>query len=491
MHHLACFSVITYNFEYKVKHVYMKGKLLSIIASCLTGLLMAQEPASNPTNMQFSNITSYSMSLNFTGNGSAGYMVVRTEQPISADPVDGTTYEKGEGFGGGKVISFGTSTGMNVRNVLEGTKYYYTVYAYNGTGANINYRQTNPLVDSATALAADPGNYYNSINNMSSSFIGDLTALIHAHNVVAYSQFRNNIIPAIHERDTVNAQTVVNCEYSGFTTVYNAPFDFTALQYNREHALPKSWMLTGGNTSNPDGADYHNLLLTRDIPNNYRSNHPLGNVVSTTSAFGLAKLGRDANNQIVFEPQASKKGDDARAMFYQMVCYNGQSGTWGFDYLLTEANLQDQALLKQWALQDPPDKFERTKNEYIFALQQNRNPFIDHPEWIDCINFDSLVKTNLCGAVGLPHNEALEIGLKLYPNPANNVLNIEIQSDFNTAAQLEVYDYMGRMLDSQVIDINMGYNIVTKQVSYLQNGNYLLKISNNGKWTYQKFVIVN
>ncbi|MBS1613123.1 MAG: endonuclease, partial [Bacteroidetes bacterium] len=179
------------------------------------------------------------------------------------------------------------------------------------------------------------------------------------------------------------------------------------------------------------------------------------------------------------------------AMFYQMVCYNGQSGTWGFDYLLTEANLQDQALLKQWALQDPPDKFERTKNEYIFALQQNRNPFIDHPEWIDCINFDSLVKTNLCGAVGLPHNEALEIGLKLYPNPANNVLNIEIQSDFNTAAQLEVYDYMGRMLDSQVIDINMGYNIVTKQVSYLQNGNYLLKISNNGKWTYQKFVIVN
>lgn len=468
-----------------------KGTIIALITSCLCGVLMAQEPASNPTNMQFTNITPYSMSLNFTGNGAAGYMVVRTEQPISAAPQDGTTYEKGQGFGGGKVISFGNATGMNVRNVLEDTKYYYTVYAYNGSGANINYRQTNPLVDSASSLASTPGSYYNSINNMEGSFLSDLTALIHSHNVVAYSQYKYNIIPAIFERDTVGGKTVVECEYSGFTTVYTAPFDFTGLQYNREHSLPKSWMITGGNTSNPDGADYHNLLLTRDIPNNYRSNHPLGNVVNATSTFALAKLGDDSNGNPVFEPQASKKGDDARAMFYQMVCYDGQGGSkWGFDYLLTEASMQDQALLKQWAQQDPPDKFERTKNEYIFALQQNRNPFIDHPEWIQCINFDSLVKTNLCGAVGLPHEEVLNIGLKLYPNPANDVLNIEIQSDFNTVANLEVYDYMGRQLSGQTVDINMGYNTVNKQVSDLPAGNYLLKISSDGKWVYRKFAIV-
>lgn len=469
-----------------------KGRILTLVTCCIFQLLMAQEPASNPTNMQFSNITAYSMSLNFTGNGSAGYMVIRTEQPASAVPQDGTTYEKGQGFAGGKVISFGSSTGMNVRNVLEDTKYYFTVYAYNGSGANINYRQSNPLVDSASSTPSSPGNYYNSVNNMSGSFISDLTALIHQHNVVAYSQYRNNIIPAIFERDTVGGQTVVNCEYSGFTTVYTAPFEFTALQYNREHALPKSWMLTGGNTNNPDGSDYFNLLLTRDIPNNYRSNHPLGDVVNPTSTFGLAKLGDNIQGNTVFEPQASKKGDDARAMFYQMVSYNGQGGgTWGFDFLLTEATDQDQAVLKQWAAQDPPDKFERTKNEYIYSLQQNRNPFIDHPEWIQCINFDSLVKTNLCGAVGLLHEEVLNIGLKLYPNPANDVLSIEIQSDFNSVAELDVYDYTGRLLNSQSIEVNMGYNTVNKSVSDLQSGNYLLRISSGGKWVFRKFSVVN
>lgn len=468
-----------------------KENILALLIMCSAMFARAQEPANNPTNMQFNAITSYGLNMSFSASTAAGFIVLKSTEPITAIPQDGTTYEKGQGFDGTKVLSVGSNTFFSVRETLEGTKYYFAVYAYNSNGPNIDYKQSNPLIDSVTSLPSDPGNYYASVNNMAATFINDLTDLIYQHNMVAYVQYRNNIVPDFFARDTVGGQAVVNCEYSGFTTLYTEPFEFTPTLYNREHALPKSWMHTGGNTNNPDGADYYNLLLTRDIPNNYRSNHPLGNVVNPTSTFGLAKLGDDANGNPVFEPQESRKGDDARAMFYQMICYNGQSGTWGFDYLLTEATDQSQALLKQWHQQDPPDKFERTKNEYIHTLQLNRNPFIDHPEWVDCINFDSIVKTNLCGAVGLPQDEVLNIGLKLYPNPASDVLNIEIQSDFNSEAEIAVYDYSGRLIDAQNFTINAGYNTVNKQVNTLQNGNYLIKISSEGKWVFRKFAIVN
>lgn len=44
------------------------------------------------------------------------------------------------------------------------------------------------------------------------------------------------------------------------------------------------------------------------------------------------------------------------------------------------------SVLKQWNVQDPPDAFERNRNELIHnRYQHNRNPFIDHPEWVESI----------------------------------------------------------------------------------------------------------
>ncbi|KNE78915.1 ribonuclease, partial [Streptomyces fradiae] len=40
------------------------------------------------------------------------------------------------------------------------------------------------------------------------------------------------------------------------------------------------------------------------------------------------------------------------------------------------------SMLLEWHEQDPPDAFEKNRNEVIYAdFQHNRNPFIDHPEW--------------------------------------------------------------------------------------------------------------
>jgi hypothetical protein len=98
-----------------------------------------------------------------------------------------------------------------------------------------------------------------------------------------------------------------------------------------------------------------------------------------------------------------RRGDVARALFYLDVRYDGsdhQDGSEEPDLILTDdralivsdnTNPQDPAYmgvlstLLEWHDQDPPDDVERARNEVVFAAQGNRNPFIDHPEWVRCV----------------------------------------------------------------------------------------------------------
>lgn len=470
----------------------MKKKLQLVGVMCLVSILgFAQEPAANPTNLQFNAVKAYSFNLQFTPSTADGFLVVKSDKPITFSPVDGTTYEKGQGVSGAKVVSTGAFSAVYVREVVEGTLYNIAVFAYNGSGASVNYKQSAPLTGTVTSLGFNQDTYFASIDSSSGTFINDLHNLISPHTMATYSPgYKTLILPVIYERDTVASKMVVDCEYSGVTTTYVPPFDFTAQAYNREHALPKSWMLTGGNTNNPDGADYHNLLLTRDVPNNTRSNHPLGIVVNVTSTFGGSKYGTDSNGNPVFEPQDSRKGDAARNMFYQMICYNGNGGTWGLDYLLTEATNQDQNVLKLWNAQDPPDKFERTKDEYIYSVQNNRNPFIAYPGWANCINWDSLVKTSLCGAVSGIGEDLLNAEIQIYPNPSEAYTNLSIVTDERGELAISVYDVSGREIYTKNENIESSASRFAIPVSMLNAGNYVVRVLLNGKIAHKKLVIL-
>ncbi|MFN8321141.1 MAG: endonuclease [Chitinophagales bacterium] len=454
---------------------------------------LATEPTAQPTNLTFGGLKAYTFILSFTPVTADGYLILKSSSPIAFTPVDGTAYEKGQGLAGSKVMYTGPNSNHSVKEVLEGTEYFFKIFAYNGSGSNINYLQTNPLAGSVTSTASSPGAYYQGVDSSSGTFLADLHTLINNHTMVAYVAYKSNIVPNIFERDTVGGKVVINCEYSNETTIYSAPFDFTVQAYNREHVLCKSWMQTaaalGANNliNYAEGADYYNLLLTRSTPNQVRSNNPLGIVLQTASTYGESKFGQDNTGNSVFEPKNNRKGDAARAMFYEMVCYNGLSGGWGLDQLLSEANTQDQNVLKLWNQQDPPDKFERTKNEYINSLQHNRNPFIDHPEWATCINFDSLVKTNLCGAISGVNDMVLNRIINVYPNPAANVLNIDMPGSMNGNITLTVMDMTGRTV-TQRETTDMFSSL---DVSSLENGHYLLQISMNGQSAYRKFMILH
>lgn len=468
----------------------MKQLSLSLFFALVAACVFAQEPAANPTNMQFNPVRAYGFSFSFTPSTATGFLVLKSDKYITAQPVDGTTYEKGQWIGNSKVIASSSVTSFNAREVLENTKYYVAVFAYNGSGGSINYKQSNPLIDSVTSAAFTGDAYFVGIDSSKWSFVNDLHTLINPHTFSSYTPgYRTLMIPVLYERDTIGGGAVVTCEYSTVDAVYQPPFDFTAQAFNREHALPRSWMLTGGSTSNPDGADYHNLILTRDVPNQQRSNHPYGVVATVTSTFGESKYGKNAAGDPVFEPRNSTKGDAVRNMCYQMICYNGDGGNWGLNNLLTEATDQDQNIIKQWNIQDPPDKFERTKDEYIYSIQGNRNPFIAHPDWINCINWDSLVKTTLCGAISLVNDPVLNIDWKVFPNPATDNVNLHISSDEAGEAQLFVMDMAGRILTEEQLYITNGYVTHQINVSGFAAGQYLVKIAMDGKTSFRRLVV--
>lgn len=476
-----------------------KTFLFSLLHLCIFQWAQAQapDPTAQPTNMKFSNIKTFSLKMSFTNSTANGYLVLKSDKFITAQPVDGTVYEKGQGLDGAKVLALGSENNFQVREVVENTKYYFAVFAYNGTGAGINYLQADPLVDSVITNSSTPGNYYSSIDTSSGSFVDKLHTLIRAHTMIEYVQYKYNIIPAIFERDTVGGQCVVNCEYSNETTIYTPPFDFGNLDYSREHTLCKSWMLSYATYGadviyNFEGSDYFNLLLTKlTNVNSQRSNYPEGEVVTPSKTYKECKFGKDATGQNVFEPREDRKGDVARAMMYEMVCYTGTSGgNWGLDNLLSDGPKQSQEVLKQWNIQDPPDKWERTKNEYIYSIQKNRNPFIDHPEWATCINFDNLNKTNSCGFLTAVEDEPMYMDAVLYPNPANDHLTVSILAESGKKITVEVFSLLGQPVAAETTTTAEGMNNINLSLDNIQAGNYLVKLASGDNYSFKKLLIV-
>ena len=88
-----------------------------------------------------------------------------------------------------------------------------------------------------------------------------------------------------------------------------------------------------------------------------------------------------------FEPPAGVRGDVARALFYMAVRYDGsEAGT--ADLELSDApsargaTMGALSVLLRWHVGDPVDAAERARNDGVFAWQRNRNPFVDHPEFV-------------------------------------------------------------------------------------------------------------
>ena len=240
--------------------------------------------------------------------------------------------------------------------------------------------------------AAEPTNYYNNaLGKSDERLMSALRDIIYAHKEVSYS---SGLLNAFKIADTDEQGYIIDI----YSNVRYRPSDNGSSAkkvgqgYNREHSFPKSWF---GGSVMPMYTDVFHIYPTDIAVNSQRSNHPYGvcangNRLSNGSYVAKGKLGRSTYpgyNGTVFEPDDEYKGDLARTYFYMVTCYKNELPNWpGSDQLNYYVNRYKAFstwtinMLMEWTRLDPVSEKEIKRNEAIYGIQGNRNPFIDHPE---------------------------------------------------------------------------------------------------------------
>jgi endonuclease I/chitodextrinase len=177
--------------------------------------------------------------------------------------------------------------------------------------------------------------------------------------------------------------------YSAGTTQRCGNYSSEGDCYNREHIIPQSVF----NSSSPMVADAHFITPTDGKVNGMRSNYPHGTVasVSWTSKNGskLGTSGVSGYSGTVFEPINEFKGDIARMYFYFATRYEDTVS--GYSYAMFNGTSNQVftpeflSMLLTWNAQDPVSPREIARNNAIYAQQNNRNPYIDHPEYVQAV----------------------------------------------------------------------------------------------------------
>ncbi|MFM1998144.1 MAG: hypothetical protein RL204_91 [Bacteroidota bacterium] len=442
------------------------------------------EPTTHASNISFSNYTTFSGTVSFNAAASftGNYLVVRSESPLTSTPIDGVSYSIGDAIGNGKVISNGTSLSVVQKGLRANKTYYYTVYTYLGSTTTINYLQAGAPTASITTPANMIGTYYSSIDTSSISFVSDLQNVIRNPYVkVSYDQYDETMVTQFEFRDTTGGQKVQECAYSGQRYLYTPPFVwYTASPFSREHTWCVSWMPSGGGTGLNEYADQHHLFtVNQNSANGVRSNHPLGEVTSATSTYLLGQYGQDINGNTVYEPMDAQKGDAARALLYMALRYDGVNGyQWNFDELnqlilpALNEDPQDLATLIAWHNADAPDNYEISRNDYIQSIQQNRNPFVDHPEWVNLIDFNSLTKISFAPKAEFTAQTNFEVSV--FPNPSADNTWIRVNGN-NETGIIQIIDITGRVVYSNTV-LSSGNSLIEIENDQLSSGSYLVLV---------------
>jgi hypothetical protein len=130
--------------------------------------------------------------------------------------------------------------------------------------------------------------------------------------------------------------------------------------------------------------------------NEVRGNYPYGKVgtadYTSTNGSKRGNCVTTGYSGTVFEPADEYKGDFARTYFYMATRYENLIAGWYANSTYADAVLQNNNfpvfetwflnMLGEWHVADPVSAKEIDRNDAIYAIQGNRNPFIDHPEYV-------------------------------------------------------------------------------------------------------------
>ena len=119
-------------------------------------------------------------------------------------------------------------------------------------------------------------------------------------------------------------------------------------------------------------SDLHHLYACDDLSNNQRGSNPFAVITSNVSWTG----GGSKSDGTSFEPRDEQKGPASRSLLYFVLRYQ--------DY--TNFVQPQEPILRSWHSSLLPTVEEQLRNDDIFALQNNRNPFVDYPQFIERIH---------------------------------------------------------------------------------------------------------
>jgi len=257
--------------------------------------------------------------------------------------------------------------------------------------------------------------------------------------------------------------------------------------YTREHSFPKSWF---GGTVMPMYTDIFALYPCDAHVNGNRGVYPYGEVsVAEWTSLNGSKRGQNTYpgySGIVFEPIDAYKGDLARTYFYMTTRYYTEDEAWPGSPMVSGANLLPwaESMMLEWHAADPVSRKEIDRNNAIYEIQKNRNPYIDHPEYLT----SWLVPTAIDAEPTLPQQARLE---NIFPNPFNSSTTIEYfipQSGYVTIA---LYNLLGqKVADLVSSNQSAGTHHYTLDASSLSTNLYLCRFQSGTHYDTQKLMLM-
>ena len=245
----------------------------------------------------------------------------------------------------------------------------------------------------STTLMAQTTNYYESCNGLSGEALrAELHNIIKDHQSFSYTTTKTILREA--DEDYNNPDNIILVYTGNSIDKFDFASNFEPDFWNREHVWPKSHgdFDAGDPFEVPAYTDAHNLKPVDHSMNTLRGEKDFEN--GGDVVYNGSSLTDCFSTNSTFEPRDEVKGDIARMIFYMDLRYEGGSGEPNLvvvEGLTTYPNPQIGSLstLLEWHEQDPPDAFEKRRNDVIFKWQGNRNPFIDYPEFVNYLYNDN------------------------------------------------------------------------------------------------------
>ena len=256
------------------------------------------------------------------------------------------------------------------------------------------------LMFTAVGFSQIPSGYYNTATGTGYTLKTQLYNIIKGHTdngyAGLYTTYQTSDVDNFYENDgtvldmySENPSGTDPYNYSTGSTQRCGNYSSEGDCYNREHIIPQSVF----NEQSPMVVDAHFITPTDGKVNGMRSNYPHGTVnTATYTSQNGSKLGSSAvsgYSGTVFEPVNAFKGDIARMYFYFATRYENTVA--GYSYPMFDGSSNKVftaaflATLLAWNAQDPVSAREIARNNAIYARQNNRNPYIDHPEYVNQI----------------------------------------------------------------------------------------------------------